>query len=97
MPSSRRLLALGSMEGVRVLLPRADIAAKVIGEQLRDAGAIVTEVIALSHDSRRRASGSDPDIYGMLLEGASTSPRSRVLQRFETSPKSTARTRSPTC
>jgi len=63
------LLALGSMEGVRVLLPRADIGREVIGEQLRDAGAIVTEVIAyrtILEDAQREG---DPDIYGMLLEG----------------------------
>jgi uroporphyrinogen III methyltransferase / synthase len=63
------LLDLGSMEGVRVLLPRADIGREVIGEQLRDAGAIVTEVIAyrtILEDAQREG---DPDIYGMLLEG----------------------------
>jgi len=41
----------------------------VIGEQLRDAGAIVTEVIAyrtILEDAQREG---DPDIYGMLLEG----------------------------
>ena len=63
------LLALGPMEGVRVLLPRADIGREVIGEQLREAGAVVTEVIAyrtILEDAQREG---DPDIYGMLLEG----------------------------
>jgi len=63
------LLALGSMAGVRVLLPRADIGREVIGEQLREAGAVVTEVIAyrtILEDAQREG---DPDIYGMLLEG----------------------------
>src|SRR5262249_16830998 len=63
------LLALGSMEGVRVLLPRADIGREVIAEQLRDAGAIVTEVVAyrtILEDAQRE---DDPDVYGMLLEG----------------------------
>ena len=63
------LLALGPMEGVRVLLPRADIGREVIGEQLREAGALVTEVTAyrtILEDAQREG---DPDIYGMLLEG----------------------------
>jgi uroporphyrinogen III methyltransferase / synthase len=63
------LLATGSMEGVRVLLPRADIGREVIAEQLREAGAVVTEVIAyrtILEDTQRE---SDPDVYGMLLEG----------------------------
>ena len=63
------LLALGSMAGVRVLLPRADIGREVIAEQLREAGADVTEVIAyrtILEDAQREG---DPDIYGMLLEG----------------------------
>jgi uroporphyrinogen III methyltransferase/synthase len=63
------LLALGSMAGVRVLLPRADIGREVIAEQLREAGADVTEVIAyrtILEDAQREG---DPDVYGMLLEG----------------------------
>jgi len=63
------LLALGPMAGVRVLLPRADIGREVIGEQLRDAGAVVTEVIAyrtILEDAQREG---DPDIYRMLLDG----------------------------
>ncbi len=63
------LLALGSMKGVRVLLPRADIGREVIGEGLREAGAIVTEVVAyrtILEDAQREG---DPDVYGMLLDG----------------------------
>jgi uroporphyrinogen III methyltransferase / synthase len=63
------LMATGPMAGVRVLLPRADIGREVIGEQLREAGAVVTEVIAyrtILEDAQRE---SDPDVYGMLLEG----------------------------
>src|SRR6266850_1964107 len=57
------------LEGERVLLPRADIGREVIAEQLREAGAAVTEVIAyrtILEDSQREG---DPDVYGMLLEG----------------------------
>lgn len=63
------LLEHGSIDGVRVLLPRADIGREVIGEQLREAGALVTEVIAyrtILEDAQREG---DPDVYGMLLEG----------------------------
>ena len=63
------LLALGSMAGVRVLLPRADIGREVIGEQLREAGAVVTEVIAYRTILEDATREGDPDIYGMLLEG----------------------------
>jgi uroporphyrinogen III methyltransferase/synthase len=57
------------MHGVRVLLPRADIGREIIGEGLREAGAIVTEVVAyrtILEDAQREG---DPDIYGMLLDG----------------------------
>ena len=63
------LLATEPMSGVRVLLPRADIGREVIAEQLREAGAAVTEVIAyrtVLEDSQREG---DPDVYKMLLEG----------------------------
>jgi uroporphyrinogen III methyltransferase/synthase len=63
------LLATGSMAGVRVLLPRADIGREVIADQLRDAGAVVTEAIAyrtMLEDAHREG---DPDVYGMLLQG----------------------------
>jgi uroporphyrinogen III methyltransferase/synthase len=61
--------ALGSVEGSRVLLPRADIGRDVIARGLRAAGAIVTDVVAyrtVLEDTQRE---DDPDIYGQLLEG----------------------------
>jgi uroporphyrinogen III methyltransferase/synthase len=63
------LIAQGPMAGVRVLLPRSDIGREVVAEQLREAGADVTEVVAyrtILEDAQRE---SDPDVYGMLLEG----------------------------
>ena len=59
----------GSLTGARVLLPRADIGREVIGDDLRGAGAVVTEVTAyrtVLQDSQR---DDDPDVYKMLLEG----------------------------
>ncbi len=62
------LAARGSLRGARVLFPRGDIAREVIGDDLRGAGAEVTEVTAyrtLIDDVQR---DDDPDVYGMLLE-----------------------------
>ena len=59
----------GSLNGARVMLPRADIGREVIGDRLRASGAAVTEVIAyrtVLQDSQR---DDDPDVYKMLLEG----------------------------
>jgi uroporphyrinogen III methyltransferase/synthase len=63
------LLARGPMHGVRVLLPRSDIGREVIADQLRDAGAIVTEVVAYRTMIEEGGRKEDPDIYGMLLQG----------------------------
>jgi uroporphyrinogen III methyltransferase / synthase len=60
--------AAGSLKGQRILMPRADIARERLGEELREAGAEVTDAIAyrtLPGDSER---GSDYDIYRMLLD-----------------------------
>jgi uroporphyrinogen III methyltransferase/synthase len=62
------LRAHGSLAGARVLLPRADIARELIADELRKAGAEVTDVVAyrtLIDDVQREG---EPDIYGMLLE-----------------------------
>ena len=57
------------LDGARVLLPRADIGREIVAEQLRSAGAVVTDVVAyrtVLDDAQR---DSDPDIYRMLLDG----------------------------
>jgi uroporphyrinogen III methyltransferase/synthase len=59
----------GSLEGRRVLLPRADIGRDVIGDGLRKAGVSVTDVVAyrtVLEDVQREG---DPDVYRMLLDG----------------------------
>src|SRR5262245_62837705 len=63
------LMAQGPMTGGRVLLPRSDIGRDGSAEQLREARAIVTEVIAyrtILEDAQR---DTDPDVYGLLLDG----------------------------
>jgi uroporphyrinogen III methyltransferase/synthase len=59
----------GSLEGARVLLPRADIGREVIAEQLRLAGAAVTDVVAYRTVTAESLRDDDPDVYGMLLDG----------------------------
>jgi uroporphyrinogen III methyltransferase/synthase len=63
------LSAHGSLEGVRVLLPRSDIGREIIAEQLRTAGAVVTDVIAYRTVLDELQREGDPDVYGLLLEG----------------------------
>jgi uroporphyrinogen III methyltransferase/synthase len=58
-----------TLDGARVLLPRADIGRDVVAEQLRTAGALVTDVIAYRTVLEDTHQEGDPDIYGMLLEG----------------------------
>ena len=59
----------GAVANARVLLPRADIGREVIADQLRDAGALVTDVIAYRTVLEDTTREDDPDIYGMLLQG----------------------------
>lgn len=58
----------GSLEGSRVLLPKADIGREVIAEELRKAGAQVTEVTAYRTGLEDVHTEDEPDVYGMLLE-----------------------------
>ena len=65
----RAMAAHASLDGARVLLPRADIGREAVADQLREAGALVTEVVAyrtILDDTQR---DGEPDVYGMLLEG----------------------------
>jgi len=62
------LKAAGPLPGVRVLLPRADIAREVLSDQLREAGATVTEAVAYRTVVAGGERDSDHDIYRMLLD-----------------------------
>ena len=59
----------GPVDGVRVLLPRADIGREVVADQLREAGAVVTDVVAYRTILEDTLREGDPDVYGLLLEG----------------------------
>jgi uroporphyrinogen III methyltransferase/synthase len=63
------LTAAGGVKGQRVLLPHADIARERLADDLREAGAEVTEVAAyrtLVGDAER---DGDHDVYRLLLDG----------------------------
>ncbi len=62
------LKAAGPLAGARLLLPRADIAREVLPDQLREAGAEVTDIIAYRTVVAGGERDSDHDIYRMLLE-----------------------------
>jgi uroporphyrinogen III methyltransferase/synthase len=63
------LAARGSLDRVRVLLPRADIGREVVADSLRKGGADVTEVTAYRTVLDDSQSDDGPDIYRMLLDG----------------------------
>ena len=58
----------GPLDAVRVLLPRADIGREIIAEQLRDAGSLVTDVVAYRTVLDDGNAEGGPDIYRMLLD-----------------------------
>jgi uroporphyrinogen III methyltransferase/synthase len=62
------LLEVGDVNGVRFLLPRADIGREVIGEELRKRGAAVTEVVAYRTVAIDPEREGEPDVYRMLLD-----------------------------
>ncbi len=63
------LLATGSLDGVRMLLPRADIAREMLPDELRRAGAEVDDITAYRTVRAPWGQEGQPDIYRMLLEG----------------------------
>ena len=79
------LRATGDLKGRRFLLPRADIAREVLADQLRDAGAEVSEVTAYRTMLGGNERDADHDIYRMLLDrqvDAITFTRASTVQNF---------------
>jgi uroporphyrinogen III methyltransferase/synthase len=62
------LKSTGHLKGQRFLLPRADIARELLADQLRDAGADVSEVAAYRTLLAGGERDGDHDIYRMLLD-----------------------------
>lgn len=62
------LRGTGDLAGTRVLLPRADIARDSLGDELRQAGADVVEVVAYRTIPETAEGGAAHDVYRMLLE-----------------------------
>jgi len=62
------LRATGSLEGARILLPRADIARELLADELRKSGADVLEVIAYRTVLADADGEGEPDVYRMLLD-----------------------------
>lgn len=58
----------GAVEGARVLVPRADIGRDVIADGLRNAGALVTDVVAYRTVLEEALADEGPDVYRMLLD-----------------------------
>ena len=58
----------GSIEGRRILVPRADIGRDVIVEGLRNAGAVVSDVVAYKTVLEDAQQDDGPDVYRMLLD-----------------------------
>jgi uroporphyrinogen III methyltransferase/synthase len=63
------ITAAGPVAGLRVLIPRADIGREVLVEQLRQAGAVVTDVVAYRTVLDDAPHEHEPDIYRLLLDG----------------------------
>jgi uroporphyrinogen III methyltransferase/synthase len=63
------LKATGSLDGQRMLLPRADIAREALPDELRKAGAEVDDIAAYKTVRATWGHEGEPDIYKKLLEG----------------------------
>jgi len=64
----RALADAGDVNGLKVLLPRADIGREVLADELRKKGAEVTEAIAYRTVMVDPEREGEPDVYRMLLE-----------------------------
>src|SRR5947209_6495670 len=59
---------IGDVQGLKILLPRADVGRELLAEELRKQGADVTEAIAYRTVVVEPEREGEPDIYRMLLE-----------------------------
>jgi uroporphyrinogen III methyltransferase/synthase len=64
----KALSETGSVRGLKILLPRADIGREIIADELRRQHADVTEVVAYRTVAAEPDHEGGPDVYRMLLE-----------------------------
>ena len=64
----RALTDRGSVKGLKILLPHADIGRELIADEMRKQGADVTEVVAYRTVAVDADRDGEPDVYRMLLE-----------------------------
>ena len=64
----RAMTDRGSVRGLKILLPHADIGRELIADELRKQGADVTEVVAYRTVAVDADRDGEPDVYRMLLE-----------------------------
>ncbi|MGB7217739.1 MAG: uroporphyrinogen-III C-methyltransferase [Vicinamibacterales bacterium] len=64
----RAMVETGSMSGLAILLPHADIGRELLADELRKQGAKVTEVVAYTTVVAEPATEGEPDVYRMLLD-----------------------------
>jgi len=60
--------AYAEIKGAKVLFPRSEIAREVLADDLRKAGAQVTDVVAYRTLAAEPQREGDPDVYKLLLE-----------------------------
>jgi uroporphyrinogen-III synthase len=60
--------AHAEIKGAKVLFPRSEIAREVLADDLRKAGALVTDVVAYRTLAGEPQREGDPDVYKLLLE-----------------------------
>jgi uroporphyrinogen III methyltransferase/synthase len=65
---AQALAQAGSLRGQNVLVPRADVGRELFAQELRRAGAEVTDVTAYRTIVTEPEREGEPDIYGLLLE-----------------------------
>jgi uroporphyrinogen III methyltransferase/synthase len=60
--------AHAELKGAKVLFPRSEIAREVLADDLRKAGALVTDLVAYRTLAAEPQREGDPDVYKLLLE-----------------------------
>jgi uroporphyrinogen III methyltransferase / synthase len=66
---ARAVAATGGLQGRAVLVPRADVGRELVAQELRRAGAEVTDVTAYRTIATEPEREGEPDVYRLLLDG----------------------------